>query len=191
MKKALDLFGTILVAFVLAMFLKSTVFALPEIRMSSMEDTFIEGERALAIKFLYDFSEPKRGDVIVFDKENEKAGFLSNYIKEVKETISMISGNASKNHLIKRVIGVPGDEIKFTDGHVYINDVLLNEGYVKGETFAGGMESPFVVPQDKVFVMGDNREVSLDSRNLGFIDYNQIEGKVIARIWPLKKIKKL
>ncbi|MCK9218332.1 MAG: signal peptidase I [Firmicutes bacterium] len=189
MKKALDLFGTILIAFVLAMLLKTTVFALPEIRMSSMENTLLQGERALELKFVYSFLEPKRGDVIVFDKENKKAGFVSNYLKEVKETIDMIRGNASKNHLIKRVIGIPGDEIEFCEGNVYINDVLLEEGYIKGETFADEMETPFVVPEGKVFVMGDNREVSLDSRNLGFIDYKQIEGKVIARIWPLKKMK--
>lgn len=189
MKKVLDLFGTVIIAFIIAMLLKSSVFAIPEVGMSSMENTLIEGDRVLEFKLSYTFKEPKRGDIIVFDKDNVKQGFVSNYIKEVKETINIVRGRIPRNHLIKRVIGVPGDEIVIKDGCVYINDELLNEVYIKGETFAKGMEVPIVVPEGKVFAMGDNREVSLDSRELGFIDYKQIEGEAVTRIWPLNKIK--
>ena len=189
MKKIFELLGTVVIAFAIAMFLKSTVFAIPEIRMNSMENTLIQGERVLEIKFIYELTAPKRGDVIILDKDNASKGFFLDYADEVKETIDIIRGKAGKNHLIKRVIGLPGDEIKIEEGQVYINDELLEETYVKGETYADALEFPLIVPEGKVFVMGDNREVSLDSRQLGFIDYKQIEGKAVARIWPLDKFK--
>lgn len=189
MKKIFELVGTVIIAFAIAMFLKSTVFAIPEIRMNSMENTLLQGERVLEVKFIYELTAPKRGDVIVLDKDNASKGFFLDYADEIKETIDIIRGKAGRNHLIKRIIGLPGDEIKIEEGQVYINDELLEEAYVKGETFAYALEFPLIVPEGKVFVMGDNREVSLDSRQLGFIDYKQIEGKAVARVWPLDKLK--
>lgn len=189
MKKIFELLGTVVIAFAIAMFLKSTVFAIPEIRMNSMENTLIQGERVLEIKFIYELAAPKRGDVIVLNKDNASKGFFLDYADEIKETIDIIRGKAGRNHLIKRIIGLPGDEIKIEEGQVYINGELLEEAYVKGETYADALEFPLIVPEGKVFVMGDNREVSLDSRQLGFIDYKQIEGKAVARIWPLDKLK--
>lgn len=189
MKKVFELIGTVVIAFAIAMFLKTTVFAIPEIRMNSMEDTLIQGQRVLELKFTYGLNPPKRGDVIVLNKDNESQGFFLDYASEIKETYNIIRGKTVKNHLIKRVIGIPGDEIKIDGGKVYINDESLEEAYIKGETYADALEFPLIVPEGKVFVMGDNREVSLDSRQLGFIDYKQIEGKAVARIWPLDKIK--
>lgn len=189
MKKIFELMGTVVVAFAIAMFLKSTVFAIPEVRMNSMEDTLIQGERVLELKFIYGLTAPKRGDVIILDKDNESQGLISDYVGEVKETINIMRGQMSRNHLIKRVVGIPGDKIKIDGGQVYINDELIEEAYVKGETYADGIEFPIEVPEGKVFVMGDNREVSLDSRQLGFIDYKQIEGKAVAKIWPIDEIK--
>ncbi|SHI85896.1 Peptidase S24-like [Lutispora thermophila DSM 19022] len=69
MKKIFELAGSVLLAFAIAMFLKSNVFAIPEVRMSSMENTLIQGERVLELKFVYGFTEPKRGDVIVLNRE--------------------------------------------------------------------------------------------------------------------------
>ncbi|MPN04104.1 Signal peptidase I S [bioreactor metagenome] len=189
MKKIFEFLGTVVIAFAIAMFLKSTVFAIPEIRMNSMENTLLQGERVLEIKFIYELTAPKRGEVIILDKDNASKGFFLDYADEIKETIDIIRGKAGRNHLIKRIIGLPGDEIKIEEGQVYINDELFEEAYVKGETYADALEFPLIVPEGKVFVMGDNREVSLDSRQLGFIDYKQIEGKAVARIWPLDKLK--
>ncbi len=189
MKKIFELVGSVLLAFAIAMFLKSNVFAIPQVRMNSMENTLVQGERVLELKFIYGFTEPKRGDVIVLDSEKESQGFVSDYVSEVKDTINILRGKVSRNHLIKRVIGIPGDEIVIDSGKVYINGELIQEVYVKGETYAEGVEFPIKVPEGKVFVMGDNREVSLDSRQLGFIDYKQIEGKAVAKVWPLDEIK--
>ena len=87
---------------------------------------------------------------------------------------------------IKRVIGVPGDTLEFLNGEVYVNGEPLYEPYLKGETFAG--LSKITVEKNMVFVMGDNRKNSRDSRELGLIPYDRIKGKAILRIWPLKKL---
>ena len=93
-----------------------------------------------------------------------------------------------ENRLIKRVIAVPGDKVDIDKGYLYINDSLVEEAYIKGMTFKDELSMPVTVPEGKVFVMGDNRESSVDSRRFGLVDYKSIEGKVVFRMWPLKKI---
>ena len=90
---------------------------------------------------------------------------------------------------IKRVIGIPGDEIDIRDGYVYVNGEKLEEPYVKGKTYKKNLEFPITVQKNHVFVLGDNRENSSDSRyqSLGCIDYSKIKGKATFRFWPLDK----
>jgi len=90
--------------------------------------------------------------------------------------------------LVKRVIGIPGDEVNIKDGYVYINGEKLKEPYVKGETFSGEINFPIKVPDNKLFVLGDNRPVSKDSRAFGLINSDQVEGKAIFRVFPFNKI---
>ena len=79
-------------------------------------------------------------------------------------------------YIVKRVIGLPGDTIDIKDGYVHLNGNRLEENYVKGQTFERlGLSYPITIPENKVFVLGDNREVSLDSRDLGLISYDQIK----------------
>ena len=101
------------------------------------------------------------------------------------------SGKNRRNRFIKRIIGVPGDEIDIQDAKVYVNDILLDEVYIKGDTIQRIVEYPVIVPKGKLFVMGDNRENSNDSRSFGFVDYNSIEGKALVRFWPLDKLGNL
>ena len=94
--------------------------------------------------------------------------------------------------LIKRVIGVPGDWIEIdSDGTVYLNGEKLDEPYVEQVAFGEcDLEFPFQVPQEQYFVLGDMRESSIDSRNtlVGCVENEQIIGKIIFRIWPLKNM---
>ncbi len=92
---------------------------------------------------------------------------------------------------LKRVIGLPGDIIDMKNGIVYLNNVPLTETYIKGKTFTNGLKVPFTVPANKVFVMGDNRESSQDSRELGPIAMSSLEGRAIFRLWPLQKFGQL
>ncbi|SNX53660.1 signal peptidase I [Thermoanaerobacterium sp. RBIITD] len=179
---------TLFIALAVSILLKSTAFAMVQVKGSSMENTLLNGQKLFEIRLIYNFTEPKRGDIIIFNKKEKSNGIVSNIILELKETYNNIIGFQDDNILIKRVIGVQGDKIDIKDGYVYVNGVKQNEHYVKGRTYPNDLTFPLVVPKGKVFVMGDNREVSLDSRIIGFIDYKQIEGKVLYRIWPLDKI---
>lgn len=94
------------------------------------------------------------------------------------------------NHiLVKRVIGVPGDVIVMDDdGNVYVNGTLLEESYLKEKALGEcDIEFPFTVPEQTVFVLGDNRSTSVDSRNslIGCVSLDEIVGKIVFRVWPL------
>jgi len=92
-----------------------------------------------------------------------------------------------ENRLIKRVIGLPGDIMEIKGGNIYIDYLELDESYIKGTTFAFRAEGKITVPEGSVFVMGDNRENSNDSRIFGFVELDSIEGRAVFRYWPIKK----
>ena len=134
------------------------VLLLPILRIygHSMNDTLDEGDIVVSLKG----SDFKTGDIIAF--------YYNNKI------------------LIKRVIGKAGDWVDIDqDGNVYVNGNLVDEPYLDDKA---NIELPYQVPESKVFVMGDNRSVSVDSRNtaVGCVAEEQIVGKVVYRLWPLK-----
>ncbi|MNC40024.1 Signal peptidase I T [compost metagenome] len=150
------------VAFFANMLIQNYAFAQTEVRSISMQGTLYEGQRLIEDKLSYRFSDPGRGDIVILD------------------------GPEYKERLIKRLIGLPGDIIDIKDGHLYVNGQLQEEPYVKGQTNAAGLAVPYTVPEGHVFVMGDNRERSTDSRQLGPIAFASIEGKAVLRVWPLQ-----
>ncbi|MEW9097045.1 MAG: signal peptidase I [Clostridiaceae bacterium] len=178
---------------VITFIIKSNVFAMPMILESSMENTVFEGERIFEYKLNYLFKEPERGDIIILDKYEESKGIIHNTYTDAKETLDTMLGQGKKRYLIKRVVGIPGDLIDIKEGYLYVNGEKIEENYIKeqGETHPGTFSLPIKVPENKVFVLGDNREVSLDSRDLGPIDFKQVKGKVLYRIWPIDKIGSL
>lgn len=93
------------------------------------------------------------------------------------------------DNTIRRVIGLPGDKIEIRDGDVYRNDELLKEDYIKGKT--EGSMKPKIIGKDEVFVLGDNREHSLDSRDVGPLKMKLIRGYCAVVVWPLEKIGKV
>lgn len=161
-----------------------------------MEPTFVDGERVFIYKLGYYFSEPKRGDIVILSKFHSEKGLIINTITEAKDMVknisNMIRGEKEVKYIIKRVIGIPGDTIDIKDGHVYVNGNRLDEAYVRGQTFERlDLSYPITIPENKYFVLGDNRERSLDSRDLGLISYDQIKGKVTFRLIPLNKFGKI
>lgn len=153
----------------------------------SMNDTLINGDRVIGTNAFY---KPDYGDIVVIqaDKLVNKAMLGKNGEPVYGEAI------------IKRIIALEGDTVRidFDKGEVYRNDELLSEDYIKDLTHMRvndfWMESnkDYVVPENCVFVMGDNRNVSNDSRNLkdvGFIDTNYIMGKAFVRVSPIKNFK--
>lgn len=176
-------------AFVIVMLLNTKVFATTQVRQSSMQDTLFEGQHLVIEKLTYDFGDPKRGDIIVFIENQMPLNYIDEvkiFLKDVSEVFKPVE-EKSNVRLVKRVIGLPGDEIDIRDNSVYVNGKKLDESYTKGMTYTREVQFPVKVPEGEYIVMGDNREVSKDSRSFGAIDRKQIEGKALFRFWPLNK----
>lgn len=134
----------------------------------SMENTLHTGESLLVEKVSYRFNDPQRYDIIVFYPEG----------RDVDE------------YYVKRIFGLPGETIQITGNDIYINGEKIEDGFAKnGMDDPGIAAEPLTLADDEYFVLGDNRMVSLDSRDpdLGHIKAEDIAGHVILRIWPLKK----
>ena len=172
----------IVAALLISMIIKAFIFSTYKVNMVSMQNTLFEGHNVIVYKTGYFFNNPKHGDIIVFMHEEGQFKSLFKYLPV---------RNPGEVDYIKRVIGLPGDQIDIReDGYVYRKSVgdsdfkKLEETYVKGLTDSKGMQLPFTVPEEKLFVMGDNRAESLDSRLIGPIDIDAVIGKAVLRIWP-------
>lgn len=185
---------SILGTFFIVALLNSKAYAKVQVQQSSMENTLFNNQQLIVDKLSYNFVEPERGDIIIF-LENEEKGTIIDDTLEIVDNIASIFDNnkydSKNNRLVKRVIGVPGDEVDIKDGYVYLNGKKLEELYAKGVTINREFKFPIKVEEDKLFVLGDNRMVSKDSRTFGLIDYNQVEGKAICRVYPFNQIGKI
>ncbi|EJP6473198.1 signal peptidase I [Clostridium botulinum] len=185
---------SILGAILIAGLVNSKVFAKVRVQQSSMENTLITNEQLIVDKLSYNFVEPKKGDIIIFHEGKEKGNVPEDTLEMVGNIISTLNNSNSiekDDRLIKRVIGVPGDEVDIKDGYLYLNGKKIQEPYVNGETISRDFKLPIRVPENKLFVLGDNRMVSKDSRIFGLIDYKQVEGKAIYRVYPFNNIGKI
>ncbi len=180
----------LLSAVLIASLIQSQVYALTTVHQSSMENTLFEGHMLIMNKLSYAFSEPQKGDIIVFIRGEVSKGFINKFKVFLKDIQLRFQKDYRTNRLIKRVIAVAGEKVEIKDGLLYINDILQEEPYIKGITPGLGMNGSLVVPEDHVFVMGDNRENSSDSRSFGSINIKSIEGKAVFRIYPFSKIGK-
>lgn len=160
-------------ALLVALVVRSTLAQAFWIPSPSMEPTLHEGDRVLVNKLSYRLHDVHRGDIVVF--ERPPAAVSVNPDEDIPD-------------LIKRVIGLPGDTIEArADGAVYINDRRLDEPYLPDDTRTANLPEQ-EVPEGQVFVMGDNRANSSDSREFGAIDEDLIVGRAFLRIWPLTDI---
>ncbi len=163
-----------LIAVFLALFIRTFVIQAYKIPSGSMEPTLLVGDHILVNKFIYGIKipligktlvplgKPKRGDIIVFKYPLDK-----------------------RKDYIKRVIGLPGDEIRIMDKEIFINGKPFGGRfgvYVKGSGRDNNL-GPIVVPQNGLFVMGDNRDHSYDSRYWGFVPLDLVKGKAIVIYW--------
>ncbi|NLG88039.1 MAG: signal peptidase I [Clostridiaceae bacterium] len=175
-------------AVIIASLLQSQLFALTTVHQSSMQDTLFEGHMLIMNKVSYYFTEPKKGDIIVFLNGENTKGFINRYRIFIKDVRLRFQKSYRTNRLIKRVIAVPGDTVDICDGKVYINGEIIEEPYVKGITPPMGSNYPITLKDGEFFVMGDNRENSSDSRSFGPIKRENIEGRAMFRIYPFTKI---
>lgn len=160
-----DIAIAMLIAIVIVQFVKPTI-----VKQSSMEPNFHDKDYLFVSKQAYRFNEPKRGDVVVFDS-------------------SLTDEDGNDKLLIKRIVGLPGEKLDIIDEKVYINGVLLDETYTMDGTTYGEI-SDLVIPAGMYFCMGDNRDVSIDSRDpaVGCVDERQLVGKVFFRLFPFQNM---
>jgi len=187
--EVLDYAKIIIIALIITNILNVFVFSLSQVRQSSMEPTLIEKDQLIVEKLSYAFTEPKTGDIVVFIDELEVDNSVSARFKRLYDDMfSKINKKEGHLRLVKRVIGVPGDEIEIKDGFVYVNGQKLDEPYLEVPTSAKSLNYPLIIEEGNYFCLGDNRTVSFDSRDFGPVPEEKIEGKVLFRFWPLSKI---
>ncbi len=180
LRETLDFFLPIIIALIVAMLLKTFIFANAVVPTGSMLNTIHEGDRIIASRIEYNFNDPERFDIIIFKAPDEVA-----------------KGN-EKEYYVKRIIGLPGETVTIVNGVVYVANASgkttqLRDDFVTACTPTGNF-GPYTVPENSYFVMGDNRENSIDSRywaTTNYVDEDLIIGKVKFRYYPFDKFGKL
>ena len=158
-------FGKYIVVSILVILLFIYVISFQQVLGPSMEPNYNEGEIYLLNKFKYKVTKPKRFEVVVVNTKSSK-------------------------YMIKRVIGLPGEEITYKDDVLYVDGKIVAENFNRAsitEDFDIESLGNNKIPLDKYFVLGDNRGNSTDSRIFGFVDIDEIVGKVEFRLWPIFK----
>ena len=205
LKDIIEWIYCIIIAVVLALLIRYYVGTPTIVKQSSMYPTFKQNDR-LVLNRIYRTvkTTPSRGEIITFEaptihdatnKDNNSTNYTAKYTTKNRSWFENFMYNVleiGKISYIKRVIALPGEHLEIKNGKVYINGNELKEEYLADTVKTESMDGAFydlVVPEGTVFVMGDNRSGSSDSRIFGCIPYSKIEGKVVFRFWPLNKIQ--
>lgn len=167
-RNAVEWIGIVVGALVVALVVKTFLIQAFFIPSLSMYSTLDDGDRVLVNKVSYHLHDIHRGDIVVFERP---PGVPDDGIKD----------------LIKRVVGLPGDVLESVDGHVYVNGKQLPEPYLDDGVTTFNLPRT-QIPRGRIFVMGDNRGNSEDSRVFGPIDQDLVVGRAFVRVWPLPDI---
>lgn len=175
-KEGVEWLKALAIGIIIFVFVRAFFFSNYVVEGESMQPTLEEGNKLVVNKIGFEASDLKRFDVIVFHA-NQKEDY------------------------VKRIIGLPGDEIKYQDDMLYINGKKVEEPFLekyRAEIFGGALTGNFdleevtgeqIIPEGKLFVLGDNRRGSWDSRHFGLISIDQVVGKVNLRYWPLDEME--
>lgn len=177
----------IVLAFALAILLKTFVVQAFYIPSGSMEPTLMPGDRVLVEK---PFFHPKRGDIIVFQDPHpppeSDRGIVGGVLHWLSEGLGF--ARPASEDFIKRVIGLPGDTVELRNGNLYVNGKRVAEPYLRGPKDRRDY-GPTLVPDGELFVLGDNRTDSNDSRyGLGLVPIDKVVGKAFVKIWPFQRV---
>ncbi len=211
LKEVLEWVICIIIAVVVALLVRYYIGTPTKVESVSMEPTLVEGQRLWISRWNRTIKKlPKRGQIITFEEpsnvprmgynlsissteelpiakyENEPQGLWNKFKYYVLEI--------SKRSYIKRVIALPGEHVEIKDGYVYINGERLQEDYLRAGIVTDiqkGIYDDFIVPENTVFAMGDNRPESIDCRAFGCIPLEKIESTLSFRFWPLNLFGKV
>ena len=196
----------ILVALILALLIRYFIGTPTIVKQSSMKPTLIENQRLILNRWTRTTKQmPERGDIVTLEAPSEKYVYdydennvIARYDNEPTNWFDKFVYyflEIGKESYIKRVIALPGEHLEIKDGKVYINGEELDEPYLQeGVTTQVGSDQPYydlIVPENCVFVMGDNRNASTDSRAFGCVPLEKLEGTVWIRFWPLNLFGKV
>jgi signal peptidase I len=161
------------------------VFQAFYIPSESMLPTLHVNDRVIVSKISYRLHAPRRGDVVVFDAPPGQPHRREASWAPIRFLRGLLAPSAEE--YVKRVIGVPGDRIEGRGGHIYVNGKVLVEPYLPPSTHTETFTER-VVPPGRLFVLGDNRAASFDSRSFGPIRGSSVAGRVVTRVWPPQRI---
>ncbi len=196
-KEVFEWFYTIVIALLIAFIIKGFLFDLVVVDGPSMFPTLVNGDRLIVTKLNY---EPKQQDIIVLDSAYKNRNAYYDSMGELNMAQKAIEyfrlpKNLKRKYYVKRIIAMPGQTVDIIDGKVHVDGKPLDEPYYTGDTYSydSKVAFPFTVSDDCVFVMGDNRPQSKDSRSseLGEVPLKAILGKCQIRIFPFSGIGKL
>ena len=168
-----ELGRTIALSVILALGIRTFVAEARWIPSESMVPTLKVYDKLIVDKLSYHFTDPQRGDIVVFSPTD-------NIMRENPNL---------KDAFIKRVVGLPGEKVEVKGGRVYINDQPLRENYI--EALPQYKYGPVTVPPNSYLVLGDNRNNSYDSHFWGFVPQDNIIGRAIVRFWPPNRVGEL
>jgi len=207
-KSIFEWIACILIAFVLALLIRYYVGTPTIVQMPSMYPTLESNQRLILNRLMRTIGEiPSRGDIVTFEapsddsyifpSEFDSNDVVANYSNEPEslwDKFVYYVLEINKSSYIKRVIALPGEHIQISNRKVFINGIELEEDYLQPHILTNISNCPYydlVVPEDCVFVMGDNRPESTDSRRFGCIPIEKLESKVWIRFWPLNLFGKI
>ncbi|MDD4202667.1 MAG: signal peptidase I [Candidatus Omnitrophica bacterium] len=201
-----------MIALILALIIRAFIVQPFKIPSTSMYPTLKIGDRIFVNKFLYGASipftdkilpkvrEPKRGDIIVFVSPTDPK--VPDPADQYKRLVGPVFWDKGKNffkwyaprYLVKRLIGLPGDQVEIKSGNIFINDKKLENSRIDVFTYYNGGEfaqenKKIIVPEEHFFVLGDNSGNSVDSRFWGFVPEKNLNGKVFLIWWPIQRVR--
>ena len=199
LREVLDWVVCFAIAFIVYLLINYFFICAPTVKQQSMHPTIKNNEKVLTIRPWMKGSKFEYGQIITFEApidnklyiDSNETLYTAQYENYTGITLFLYNFlDVNKVSYIKRVIGLPGDHIVIKDGAVYRNDEKLSEPYIRAENTESQEDeySDVIVPEGTVYVMGDNREQSKDSRSFGCIPFERVNGYVVCRIWPLNKI---
>ena len=180
---------TIIAAIAIAIVINTYFFRISRVSGQSMEQTYHNKDVVYLTRLPYIFGDIEKNEIVIFDSSFKERNFITDIVEALKYnaiSYKLFGTEQPTSYYIKRVIAVAGDTIQIKENGVYVNGKLLDEPYVNNKeapyygNVSDELKKGVTVPDGKIFVMGDNRNHSADSRQLGFIPVNDVIGKVIG-----------
>ncbi len=169
---------SILVLGIVGFGIQTYISSLIVVHQSSMNPTLYDGDLLLTNKLTYQISNPQVGDIVILYKDTPSKFASTRLGLSLEDLFSKIFNQPERTRYVKRVVAIGGDTVDIKNGSLYVNGEIVNENYTKGFTYTNETHFPITIDEDCVYVLGDNREISLDSRNFGQVPIHRIESKV-------------